>query len=215
MRDTVPKKKREPVDVLKRVFRIHSHNKKGGVLSRTLNRLIYMAVALVFALVLATVFYSSLWRMHDSGLIVSGVMEGTFTIMMSLTFAIIGVYLVVHVLHPHFGKRPVPKSLEKVIEECNVSDDMTRDDLICVIKEAEADEEIKAYLDTLGVKTDIAVTLFIALVAFFLGMYGYLAAFTVELDQTPDILGISFCFMFTIFSGVYMILKTMKVVWDV
>ncbi|AIZ56918.1 hypothetical protein Mpt1_c10500 [Candidatus Methanoplasma termitum] len=210
----MPKKSREPADILRKVLRVRNPD-EGGRLSKIAGKAVYVVTSLAFAFILSIVFHNGLWRLHNAGSDVSGVMEGTFTILVSITFAIVSVYLVVNVLHPHFKKKPVPKSLESIIKECNISDDMTREDLICIIKKAEEDEEIKAYIGTIGVKSDIAITLLTALIAFFLGMYGYIASFTVELDAAPDILVISFCFMFVVFSGVYMILKTMKIVWDV
>ena len=174
----------------------------------------YIGIPFVFAFILAVLFYKNLQRILDAGGDLSDIMDGTFTLLLSLIFAIIGVYLVIHVLHPSFGKRPVPAKLEKIVDE-KATEDMTRDELLEFVNDLGSDdEEISGYIDTITVKADIAVTLGLALAAFFCGMYGYMES-SVAAYHTPDILIMSLSFMFVIFSIIYTMLKTMKVVWDV
>jgi predicted membrane-bound mannosyltransferase len=173
----------------------------------------YLLISLAFSALLALVYYRELWILHDAGGNISGAIEGMFTILISLVFAIVGVYLIVLVLHPHFSKRPEPASLKKIRD--NVGEDTSREEIIDLLSDLECDKEVKEYMNTIGVKADIAITLAIALVAFFFGVFGYLMAFTIEYSSNPDIPMVSFCFMFNIFSCVFTILKTMKVAWDV
>ena len=215
MRRPVPREKRTSIGFLMKIFRIRA-DPKGGRRSRSENRLTYVAIAILFAVVLGFVFDRDLLKIYQMGGNLSGAMSGIFTLLMSITFAIISVYLVVHVLHPHFVKRPVPASLQKIIKEEKIREDMTRDELFDFVKELEQnDEEIKAYLDTARVKSDIAITLAAALMAFFVGMYGYMTSFTIVYESDPNLIIVSLCFMYIIFSNVYTILKTMSVVWDV
>jgi len=202
--------------ILEREFRTDSNPGSKHRKHSTFTDLVrYTVIPLLFATALAILFDSNLHKLHDMGEEISGVMEGTFTILMSLIFAIIGVFLVVHVLHPNFGKRPVPAKLKDVAAESG-TDDMTREELLEFVTELGSDDkEIEEYLNTIDVKTDVAVTLGLALVAFFFGMYGYLASFTIGYEATPNLLWVSFSFMYIVFSIVYTILRTMKVVWDV
>lgn len=202
--------------MLKRIFKMASDPKtKGGRAMKLANRIKYIGISLAFAAVLAAVFDKNLRKLYGMGGDLPSTLESMFTILMSMIFAIIGVYLVVHVLHPNFGKRPMPASLKKAVEGEDVTD-MTKDELLQFIRDLESnDEEIRAYMDTIGIKTDIAVTLGMALAAFFFGMYGYMTSYTIGYESAPNILPVSLCFMFIIFSSVYMILKTMRVVWDV
>ena len=201
-------------EVLKNIFRV-SFDAEDGSQPKPFNVVKYFVLPLVFAAALAVLFYCNLQKLNDLGGDVSNAMEAMFTLLLSLVFAIIGVYLVIHVLHPYFGKRPVPAKLEKIIDE-ETDSDMTREEIHEFLEDLRLnDEEIREYSDSIDVKTEIAVTLGLALVAFFLGIYGYIASFTIMYDDAPNILGISFCFMFIIFSIIYIVLKTMKVVWDV
>jgi len=202
--------------ILEKKFKNDSDPKsKGGAHPISADLIKYTIIPLIFAAALAILFDNNLHKLHDLGEEISGVMEGTFTILLSLIFAIIGVYLVVHVLHPNFGKRPVPAKLRHIAAEKG-AEDMNREELFEFVTElGSGDEEIEEYLDTIDVKTDVAVTLGLALIAFFLGMYGYVASFTIGYAANPNLLWISLCFMYVIFSIVYTILRTMKVVWDV
>ncbi|MDR0508963.1 MAG: hypothetical protein LBG63_03970 [Candidatus Methanoplasma sp.] len=189
---------------------------KNGKLLRSVDRVKYIGISVIFAAVLAAVFDSTLRRLHEMGGNLPGAIEGVFSLLIPIVFAIIGVYLVVHVLHPNFGKRPMPASLRKVIENDEVAENMTRDELLEFVKNlASKDEEIKTYLNTVSVKADIATTLGISIVAFFAGIYGYMTSYTIGYEGTMNILPVSLCFMFIVFSTVYMILKTMNIVWDV
>jgi len=216
MRECVPRKNSDSSEFLKKVFRLPEPQKRSGRRSRIFDRVKYLALSAVFAIVLAVVFDRTLRNLHDMGGDIPGAIEGVFSILMPIVFAIIGVYLVVHVLHPHFGKRPVPDSLKSIMEEDKVPDNMAREELLEFIKELESkDEDVRTYLDTVSVKSDIAVTLGASIVAFFFGMYGYMTSYTIGYEGTPNILPVSLCFMYVTFSIVYTILKTMKVVWDV
>jgi hypothetical protein len=177
------------------------------------DRIKYLAVSLVFSAVLAFVFDRTLDELHEVGGNLSGAMEGMFTLLITLVFAIVGVYLIVLVLHPHFKKMPVPASFKKISDR--ITDDITKEDLVEMVRSLETDEEVEAYINTFGVKADIALTLSISLVAFFFGVYGYAKAYTIEYNSDPNILLVSLCFMFMVFACIYTILKTMKVVWDV
>jgi hypothetical protein len=176
----------------------------------------YLGAAAAFAIVLGIVFDRNIWKLYSAGGDLPGVLEGIFTILLTIIFAVISVYLLVHVLHPYFSKRQMPASLQRIISDENIVEDMSREELLGFVKDlASKDEDIKAYVKTIGVKSDIAVTLATSLVAFFLGMYGYMVSFTIGYDSEPNIISVTICFIFIIFSSVYMILKTMKVVWDV
>jgi len=189
---------------------------KSGRLAKSADRIKYVVISVIFAVVLALVFDNTLRRLHAMGGNLPGAIEGVFSLLIPIVFAIIGVYLVVHVLHPNFGKRPVPASLRKVMEDEEVIEDMTKEELIEFVRDlASKDEEIKMYLNTVSVKTDIATTLGISIVAFFAGMYGYMTSYTIEYGGTANVLPVSLCFMFVVFSTVYMILRTMNIVWDV
>lgn len=211
----MPQRNRIRSKVLRRLFRVNiSPNKKTDPHVRSSGVIRYTGIPLIFAVVLALVFHSNLQKISDHGGDIANIMEGTFTILLSLIFAVIGVYLVIHVLHPYFGKRPVPTKLKNVATE-NDAEDITVVEFIELAKDLRSDREVEEYLDTIVVKADIAVTLGFSLAAFFFGMYGYMASSTVGYDASPNFLWISLCFMFLVFSIVYTILKTMKVVWDV
>lgn len=211
----VPKKRRSTSDILKRTFRLDSR-KKGVIRSKYSDRTLYIIISAIFAVVLAVVFDNNIRALYNRGGDLPTVVDGMFSLLMTLTFAIIGVYLVVHVLHPNFGKKSVPASIKKVTEDNKIAEDMSREELIEFIKDLESsDEEVKAYMNTIGVKADVATTLGAALLAFFFGMYAYITSYTIGYEGSPNILPISLCFTYIIFANVYMILKTMKVIWDV
>ena len=210
------KKKRDSSEVLKKVFRLPQSQTKGGRRRKRVNQLRYIAVSVMFAAIISLVFDRNLWDLYNKGGDLTSAVEGVFSFLIPIIFAIISVYLIVHVLHPHFGKRPVPESLKKIIEEDNIPDNLERDEMYEFVKDLVVnDEDIRTYLDTVNVKSDIAVTLGTSLVAFFAGMYAYVAAYTLEYADPPGILTISICFAVIVFSVVYTILKTMKVLWDV
>jgi hypothetical protein len=216
MRRDVPKKNRDATAILRKIFKIReSRKKRDGRHKGVIGRITFIAVAVVFAFILGFIFDRNLWRLYNAGGDLPGAIEGMFTILMSLTFAIIGVYLVVHVLHPHFGKMPLPNKLKEVFKEERFHEDMTREELTDIVEELGSNDEVKAYIDTFSVKSDIAFTLAMSLVAFFAGMYGYMTSITIGYDSSPNIFSVSACLTIIIFSNVYMILKTMKVVWDV
>jgi len=212
----VAKKNRDSSEVLKKVFRLPRSQVKGGRRRKLVNQLRYIAVSVMFAAIISLVFDRNLWDLYNKGGDLTSAVEGVFSFLIPIIFAIISVYLIVHVLHPHFGKRPVPESLKKIIDEDNIPDNLERDEMYEFVKDLVVnDEEIRTYLDTVNVKSDIAVTLGTSLVAFFAGMYAYVAAYTLEYANPPGILTISVCFAVIVFSVVYTILKTMKVLWDV
>jgi len=211
----VPKKKRDPLEILERIFKVSSKKRKSALRSKYADRVAYIIISIVFAVILAIVFDNNIRRLYSEGGDLPMVMDGMFSLLMTLTFAIIGVYLVVHVLHPNFVKRSVPDSIKKVAEDERIADEMTREELIDFVKDLEKDEEVRAYMKTIGVKSDVATTLGAALLAFFFGMYAYMTSYTIGYDGPPNILPVSLCFMYIIFANVYMILKTMKVIWDV
>ena len=210
------KRNRDSSEVLKKVFRLPQAQKKGGRRRKTVNQIRYIAVSGFFAVIISLVFDRNLWDLYNKGGDLTSAVEGVFSFLIPIIFAIISVYLIVHVLHPHFGKRPVPESLKKIIDENNIPDNLEKDEMYDFVKDLVVnDEEIRTYLDTVNVKSDIAVTLGTSLVAFFAGMYAYVAAYTLEYADPPGILTISVCFAVIVFSVVYTILKTMKVLWDV
>jgi len=216
IRGHVAQKNRNSSAILRKIFSIAPDpGTKGGKLMRSVNRLKYVGISVIFAVILAFVFDRNIWKLYNGGGDLQNALDGMFSLLMTLTFAIMGVFLVVHVLHPHFGKRPVPASLKDAVGDQSVTENMSREELLGFIKELESDEEIKAYMETIGVKSDIALTLGIALLAFFFGMYGYMTSYTIGFEGSPNLLPISLCFFYIISSNVYMILKTMNVVWDV
>ncbi|MCL1810855.1 MAG: hypothetical protein FWG41_01330 [Methanomassiliicoccaceae archaeon] len=217
--ENVPRKSRGSSEILKRMFRISPDpHTKSGRLMRSVSRIKYIGIAVAFAAILGIVFDKNIWKLYNAHGDLPNALEGMFSILMSLTFAIIGVYLIVHVLHPHFGKKPMPATIERIMEEDQAVESMSRDELLEFVKGlGTSDKEIEAYLKTISVKRDVAVTLGMSLVAFFLGMYGYMTSYTIGLEAgiDPNILPVSICFGYIIFSNVYMILKTMNVIWDV
>jgi len=198
------------------MFRVPEANTKSGMVKGFVGKVKYICISVLFASVLALAFDRNLNKLYEVSGDLPSAVEGVFSILIGIIFAVIGVYLVVHVLHPHFGRRPLPTSLAKFIENSEAVEDMDGDELLEAVNNlASKDEEVKSYLNTVAVKTDIAVTLGASLIAFFLGMYGYMLSYTIGYEGEPNILPVSICFAYIIFSVVYTILKTMKVVWDV
>ena len=197
------------------MFRLDPKKKK-GTRSKHSGHISYIIISIIFAVVLAVVFDNNIRMLYSEGGDLPAVVDGMFSLLMTLTFAIIGVYLVVHVLHPNFGKKAVPDSIRKMAEDDKVTEDLSREELINLVRDLESnDEEVREYMNTIGVKADVATTLGAALLAFFFGMYAYITSYTIGYAGSPNILPISICFMYIIFANVYMILKTMKVIWDV
>ncbi|MCL2031913.1 MAG: hypothetical protein FWG96_01365 [Methanomassiliicoccaceae archaeon] len=213
MRDLMSGKSDERTDRLFKVIR--KRKRKVGKLMNSVDRALYMGVSLAFAAVLAFIFDMNLRKLFDAGGDLTGAMDGMFALLIPLVFAIIGVYLIILVLHPHFKKRAIPDSIKRIGQDIDAGN-MTREKLEEYVSGLRADdEEVREYINTFGVKADIAMTLAISLVAFFLGAYGYIRSFTIGYESDPNILPVSLCFMFIIFAIVYTILKTMKVIWDV
>ena len=216
MCSNVSKKNRNTTETLKKVFRIPEAQTRGGKVRAFVGKGKYIAVSLLFASVLAAAFNRNLNRLYEVGGDLPSAVEGVFSILIGIIFAVIGVYLVVYVLHPHFGRKPLPISIVKFIENSEAVENMDGDEILEAVNNlASKDEEVRLYLDSVAVKTDIAVTLGASLIAFFLGMYGYMLSYTIGYEGEPNILPVSICFAYIIFSVVYTILKTMKVVWDV
>lgn len=187
---------------------------KGSRFAKSSKRYVkYFVFSTLFAIILALMFDRLLRNLFNEGGDAAGMVNGMFTMVISLVFAVLGVYLVILVLHPRFVKRPIPKSLRKILEENTIPEDMCREEIVEFISDLEAnDSEIKEYLDSLSVKSDIAVTLAMSLMALFLGIYAYMVSYSITYG---DITAITLCFAFTMFSMVYIILKTMRVVWEV
>jgi predicted PurR-regulated permease PerM len=148
----VSQRKYNASEVLKNIFRV-SFDAEDGSQPKPFNVVKYFVLPLVFAAALAVLFYYDLQKLYDLGGDLSDVSVGMFTLLLSLVFAIVGVYLVIHVLHPYFGKRPVPAKLEKIIDE-ETDSDMTREELHDFLEDLRSnDEEIREYSDSIDVKT--------------------------------------------------------------
>jgi len=205
-----------PAGQLLRTLRYARDNVAGrGRRTGALGRFKYMGVALAFAAALAAVFDRGVRGLADAGGDLPGALDGMFALLMPLVFAIVGVYLIVLVLHPHFKKAPMPDSIMRMRQGMG-AEGRTREGIeeYATVLGSD-DEEVRAYVDSFVVKADIAVTLAISLAAFFFGVYGYIRSFTIAHGGDPGMLSVSLCFMFMVFACVYTILKTMKVVWDV